>query len=134
MQGRPPLPCAGAVLWAVVNELLIQPREYSAFNLSLERLRDDPRIMVTLGTPVSGYGQARGLAVVHVVLGAQPCTLSAVPHVHMHATAPVGLPSEHFTRWEFAPLSACSLPCALASSHALRSRGSHCTRFSGVCC
>jgi hypothetical protein len=56
----PALACvAGAVLWAVVNELLIQPREYSAFNLSLERLRDDPRIMVTLGTPVSGYGQVR---------------------------------------------------------------------------
>ena len=49
--------CSGAVLWAVVNELLIQPREYSAFSLSLERLRDDPRIAVTLGTPVSGYGQ-----------------------------------------------------------------------------
>jgi import inner membrane translocase subunit TIM21 len=48
---------AGAVLWAVVNELLIQPREYTAFNLSLDKLRDDPRIMVTLGTPVSGYGQ-----------------------------------------------------------------------------
>ena len=45
------------MLWAVVNELLIQPREYSAFSLSLERLRDDPRIAVTLGTPVSGYGQ-----------------------------------------------------------------------------
>lgn len=49
------------MLWAVVNELLIQPREYSAFSLSLERLRDDPRIAVTLGTPVSGYGQVRRL-------------------------------------------------------------------------
>jgi hypothetical protein len=48
---------AGAVMWAVVNELLIQPREYTAFNLTLDRLREDPRIMVTLGTPVSGYGQ-----------------------------------------------------------------------------
>lgn len=44
-------------MWAVVNELLIQPREYTAFNLTLDRLREDPRIMVTLGTPVSGYGQ-----------------------------------------------------------------------------
>lgn len=48
---------AVAVLWAVVNELLIQPREYTAFNLSLQKLRDDPRIMVMIGTPVSGYGQ-----------------------------------------------------------------------------
>ena len=46
-----------AVLWAVVNELLIQPREYTAFNLSLQKLRDDPRIMVMIGTPISGYGQ-----------------------------------------------------------------------------
>ena len=49
--------CSGAVLWAVVNELLIQPREYTAFNMTLERLRDDPRVTVRLGTPVSGYGQ-----------------------------------------------------------------------------
>ena len=48
---------AVAVLWAVVNELLIQPREYTAFNLSLQKLRDDPRIMVMIGTPISGYGQ-----------------------------------------------------------------------------
>ena len=50
-------PHAVAVLWAVVNELLIQPREYTAFNLALQKLRDDPRIMVMIGTPVSGYGQ-----------------------------------------------------------------------------
>ncbi len=52
-----PVMNAVAVLWAVVNELLIQPREYTAFNLSLQKLRDDPRIMVMIGTPVSGYGQ-----------------------------------------------------------------------------
>ena len=48
---------AGAVLWTVANELLLQPREYTAFNLALDRLRDDPRVMVALGSPVSGYGQ-----------------------------------------------------------------------------
>lgn len=48
---------AAAVVWAVVNELLIQPREYTCFNLTLERLRDDSRVTVRLGTPVSGYGQ-----------------------------------------------------------------------------
>lgn len=50
-------PCAGAVLWTVANELLLQPREYTAFSLALDRLRDDPRVMVALGSPVSGYGQ-----------------------------------------------------------------------------
>ena len=49
--------CAGAVLWTVANELLLQPREYTAFSLALDRLRDDPRVMVALGSPVSGYGQ-----------------------------------------------------------------------------
>ena len=48
---------AGAVLWTVANELLLQPREYTAFSLALDRLRDDPRVMVALGSPVSGYGQ-----------------------------------------------------------------------------
>jgi len=47
----------GAVLWTVANELLLQPREYTAFNLALDRLRDDPRVLVALGSPVSGYGQ-----------------------------------------------------------------------------
>jgi TIM21 len=48
---------AGAVLWAVVKELIIEPKEYTAFNMALERLRDDPRVTVRLGTPISGYGQ-----------------------------------------------------------------------------
>ena len=45
------------MLWTVANELLLQPREYTAFSLALDRLRDDPRVMVALGSPVSGYGQ-----------------------------------------------------------------------------
>eukprot|EP00884_Botryococcus_braunii_P008078 jgi/Botrbrau1/17271/Bobra.0015s0029.1 len=48
---------AGAVLWAVVKELIIEPKEYKAFNMALDRLRDDPRVTVRLGTPISGYGQ-----------------------------------------------------------------------------
>jgi hypothetical protein len=30
---------AGAVLWAAANELLIQPKEYTCYNLALERIR-----------------------------------------------------------------------------------------------
>lgn len=48
---------AAAVIWAVVNELLIQPREYTCFNITLKKLQEDPRVTVRLGTPVSGYGQ-----------------------------------------------------------------------------
>lgn len=48
---------AAAVVWAVVNELLIQPREYTCFNLTLKKLQDDPRVTIRLGTPISGYGQ-----------------------------------------------------------------------------
>ncbi len=47
---------AGAILYAAVNELLIQPKEYACFNLALEKLRDDPRVTVRLGSPISGYG------------------------------------------------------------------------------
>ena len=50
-------PVAAAVIWAVVNELLIQPLEYTCFNHTLKLLQDDPRVTVRLGTPVSGYGQ-----------------------------------------------------------------------------
>lgn len=48
---------AAAVVWAVVNELLIQPREYTCYNITLKRLQEDPRVTVRLGTPISGYGQ-----------------------------------------------------------------------------
>lgn len=48
---------AAAVLWAAVNELLIQPVEYTCFNLALEKIKGDPRATVRLGTPISAYGQ-----------------------------------------------------------------------------
>ncbi|KAL0024525.1 hypothetical protein WJX79_000831 [Trebouxia sp. C0005] len=34
-----------------------QPKEYTCFNVTLDKLRDDPRVTVRLGTPISGYGQ-----------------------------------------------------------------------------
>ena len=46
-----------AILWTAVSSLLIQPKEYTCFNLTLDKLRDDPRVTVRLGTPISGYGQ-----------------------------------------------------------------------------
>ena len=36
------LAVAGAVLWAAANELLIQPKEYTCYNLALERIRWGP--------------------------------------------------------------------------------------------
>lgn len=55
--GRVRADVTGAVLWAVFKELVIEPKEYKAFNMALDRLRDDPRVTVRLGTPISGYGQ-----------------------------------------------------------------------------
>lgn len=46
-----------AILWTAVSSLLIQPKEYTCFNVTLDKLRDDPRVTVRLGTPISGYGQ-----------------------------------------------------------------------------
>ena len=46
-----------ALLWTAVSSLLIQPKEYTCFNVTLDKLRDDPRVTVRLGTPISGYGQ-----------------------------------------------------------------------------
>lgn len=55
--------CAAAVLYAAASELLGDPVEYAAFSAALERARDDPRVAVRLGSPVTGYGQeARGRA------------------------------------------------------------------------
>lgn len=48
---------AGAVAYAALNELLFQPKEYQCFNHTLTKIKDDPRITVRLGTPISAYGQ-----------------------------------------------------------------------------
>lgn len=51
------------MLYAAASELLGNPKEYAAFSAALERCRDDPRITVRLGSPVTGYGQeAKGRA------------------------------------------------------------------------
>ncbi|KAI7836791.1 hypothetical protein COHA_009371 [Chlorella ohadii] len=48
---------AGAVAYAALNELLFQPKEYQCFNHTLTKIKDDPRVTVRLGTPISAYGQ-----------------------------------------------------------------------------
>lgn len=52
----PPLPpqLAGATVWAVVKELLLEPKEYTVFNKTLEYIRNDPRVTVRLGGNISG--------------------------------------------------------------------------------
>ncbi|KFM24274.1 Mitochondrial import inner membrane translocase subunit tim21 [Auxenochlorella protothecoides] len=47
---------AAAVLYAAVNELLLQPAEYTCYNKTLDLIRDDPRVTVRLGEPVHAYG------------------------------------------------------------------------------
>lgn len=47
---------AGAASWAVFKELLLEPKEYKVFHVALDRIRDDPRVVVRLGSPLSGYG------------------------------------------------------------------------------
>ncbi|PSC67233.1 putative mitochondrial import inner membrane translocase subunit TIM21 isoform B [Micractinium conductrix] len=48
---------AGAVGYAALNELLFTPKEYQCFNHTLAKIKDDPRVTVRLGTPISAYGQ-----------------------------------------------------------------------------
>lgn len=47
---------AAAIVYAALNELLFQPMEYLCYNQTVERLKDDPRVTVRLGNPVSAYG------------------------------------------------------------------------------
>ncbi len=53
----PPSLSSAAVLYAAASELLLQPKEYAAFAAALERVREDPRLTVRLGSPITGYGQ-----------------------------------------------------------------------------
>mmetsp|Transcript_13726 Transcript_13726/g.32518 ORF Transcript_13726/g.32518 Transcript_13726/m.32518 type:complete len:252 (-) Transcript_13726:96-851(-) len=50
------LALAGATVWAVVKELLLEPKEYMVFNKTLEYIKSDPRVTVRLGESISGYG------------------------------------------------------------------------------
>lgn len=40
---------AGAVIYAALNELLFQPKEYQCYNSTLQLIKDDPRVTVRLG-------------------------------------------------------------------------------------
>ena len=47
---------AAAVVYATLNTLLFKPKEYKCYNQTVERLKDDPRVTVRLGTPLAAYG------------------------------------------------------------------------------
>jgi mitochondrial import inner membrane translocase subunit TIM21 len=47
---------AAAVLYAAFKELFFSPKEYQCYSHTLERLKDDPRVTVRVGSPVSAYG------------------------------------------------------------------------------
>mmetsp|Transcript_1691 Transcript_1691/g.3410 ORF Transcript_1691/g.3410 Transcript_1691/m.3410 type:complete len:275 (-) Transcript_1691:272-1096(-) len=42
--------------YAVISELFFEGKEYTVFNKSLERIQQDPRVSVRLGSPITGYG------------------------------------------------------------------------------
>ncbi|KAL9228369.1 hypothetical protein vseg_003958 [Gypsophila vaccaria] len=48
---------AGVAGYAVVNELLLEPKEYTIFNKALERIQNDSQVRVRIGSPIKGYGQ-----------------------------------------------------------------------------
>ena len=50
------LAVAAGAAWAVLKELIFEPREYTVFGLALEACRGDARVAVRLGSPLSGYG------------------------------------------------------------------------------
>ncbi|KAK9819105.1 hypothetical protein WJX74_001759 [Apatococcus lobatus] len=85
---------AGAILYAAVNELLIQPKEYACFNLALEKLRDDPRVTVRLGSPISGYGtESRNRAARQRIPHRTYVDANGTEHVQVqfHARGPSGV-------------------------------------------
>lgn len=47
---------AAAVLYAALNELVFSPKEYQCYSKTLEKIKDDPRVTVRLGSPISAYG------------------------------------------------------------------------------
>ena len=47
---------AAAVLYAALKELVFSPKEYECFNTTLNKIKDDPRVTVRLGAPISAYG------------------------------------------------------------------------------
>jgi len=47
---------AAAAGYAVLKELVFEPKEYAVFGLALDRCRAHPVVGVRLGEPVTGYG------------------------------------------------------------------------------
>ncbi|MCL7037331.1 hypothetical protein MKW94_022602 [Papaver nudicaule] len=43
--------------YAVVKELILEPKEYKIFNKALNRIQDDPQVKSKIGSPITGYGQ-----------------------------------------------------------------------------
>lgn len=87
------LAMAAAVLYTAANELLIQPTEYTCFNLALEKIKDDPRVTVRLGTPISAYGQeSRNRAARQRIPHRASTDAQGVEHhqIQFHARGPSG--------------------------------------------
>lgn len=51
-----PVQFAAAVIYAALNELIFSPKEYQCYTAALEKIKDDPRVTVRLGSPISAYG------------------------------------------------------------------------------
>lgn len=87
------LAMAAAVLYTAANELLIQPTEYTCFNLALEKIKEDPRVTVRLGTPISAYGQeSRNRAARQRIPHRASTDAQGVEHhqIQFHARGPSG--------------------------------------------
>lgn len=50
------LAIAAAAVWFGVSELLLTPREHAAMDAAMDKLREDVRVSVALGTPMTSYG------------------------------------------------------------------------------
>eukprot|EP00898_Chlorokybus_atmophyticus_P004688 jgi/Chlat1/521/Chrsp103S00011 len=48
---------AAVTMWAVFKELVLEPTEYIIFGKSLKRVQDDNRVVLRIGSPISGYGE-----------------------------------------------------------------------------
>eukprot|EP00252_Welwitschia_mirabilis_P015520 TRINITY_DN34159_c0_g1_i1.p1 TRINITY_DN34159_c0_g1~~TRINITY_DN34159_c0_g1_i1.p1 ORF type:complete len:285 (+),score=40.97 TRINITY_DN34159_c0_g1_i1:203-1057(+) len=51
------LAVAGGAAYAVFKELIFEPKEYKIFGKALDRVQQDNRVTVRIGSPITGYGQ-----------------------------------------------------------------------------
>ncbi|XP_024363124.1 probable mitochondrial import inner membrane translocase subunit TIM21 [Physcomitrium patens] len=47
----------GFAAYAVLKQLIFEPKEYKIFGISLARVQNDHQVMVRIGSPITGYGQ-----------------------------------------------------------------------------